>query len=103
MWRPRRAGVLSGEWRPAVGGVALRRTARGTRDCGAGEEILRPASKNSAPVRTGERRCSVADRDSVADRVSGDILIVTFDLTAEVVFVLGCSGLLPLRWALFLG
>ena len=97
MWRPRRAGVLSGEWRPAVGGVALRRTARGTRDCGAGEEILRPASKNSAPVRTGERRCSVADS------VSGDILIVTFDLTAEVVFVLGCSGLLPLRWALFLG
>ena len=45
----------------------------------------------------------MVDRDSVADRVSGDILIVTFDLTAEVVFVLGCSGLLPLRWALFLG
>jgi len=90
LWRLRRAGVLSGERRPAVDGVALRRGA-------VGEERLRPASRNSAPVWTGERRCSVADS------VSGDILIVTFDLTAEVVFVLGCSGLLPLRWALFLG
>jgi len=60
LWRLRRASVLSGARRPAVDGVALRRGA-------VGEERLRPASRNSAPVRTRERRCSVVDR------VSGDI------------------------------
>ena len=87
---PRNGNLLSAAWH--CGGAA-----RGRRDYSAGEERLRPASRNSAPVWTGERRCSVADS------VSGDILIVTFDLTAEVVFVLGCSGLLSLSWALFLG